>query len=102
MKNLLIFSLLLTLTSTSQASAVAPKSFTFIGSGYGHGVGLSQYGAKGQALEGKSATEILNYYFPDAQVTAVEDTGTISVNIAHQVLNLSLNVNNLDTFTVIG
>ena len=51
------------LTSMSAASALVPKSFTFTGSGFGHGVGLSQYGAKGQALEGKSAVEILNYYF---------------------------------------
>jgi SpoIID/LytB domain protein len=76
--------------SITNASAVVPKTFTFEGSGYGHGVGLSQYGAKGQALEGKSATEILNYYFPDAQVTPVEDSATISVNIAHQVSALSL------------
>jgi len=90
------------LFSSSQAYAAVPKSFTFVGAGYGHGVGLSQYGAKGQALEGKSATEILNYYFPDAQVTAVEDTSTISVNIAHQVPNLSITINNEDTFTVVN
>ena len=73
---------------TSQASAQPPKSFIFIGSGYGHGVGLSQYGAKGQALEGRSAVEILNYYFPEAQVTPVVDTATIIVNVAHQVSSL--------------
>ena len=75
---------------SSQASAQPPKSFIFIGSGYGHGVGLSQYGAKGQALEGKSAVEILNYYFPEAQVTPVADTATIVVNVAHQVSALEI------------
>lgn len=63
----------------------APAFFTISGSGYGHGVGLSQIGAKGQALLGKSATDILSYYFPGTQIIPVEDSGTIRVNIAHQV-----------------
>lgn len=93
---------LISLTLTSQANATPPKSFTFIGAGYGHGVGLSQYGAKGQALEGKTATEILNYYFPEAQVTPVLDSRTISVNVAHQVVNLSLAIPAGDYFTIQG
>ena len=101
MKRALSLLVLITLTSLSSASAVLPKSFTFTGSGYGHGVGLSQYGAKGQALEGKSATEILNYYFPQAQVTPVADTATISVNIAHQVSALSIVLPATDTATVV-
>ena len=101
MKRAITFLLLITFTSVNSASAIAPKIFTFTGSGYGHGVGLSQYGAKGQALEGKSATEILNYYFPDAQVTPVEDTATISVNIAHQVSALSLVLPAVETATVV-
>lgn len=100
MRRALALLLLITVTSASNSNAVAPKTFTFTGSGYGHGVGLSQYGAKGQALEGKSATEILNYYFPDAQVTPVEDTTTISVNIAHQVSALSLILPTVETATV--
>ena len=70
---------------TDQAAASVPASFKFIGSGYGHGVGLSQIGAKGQALEGKSAVEILNYYFPGASVNQVSDSQTIRVNTAHQI-----------------
>jgi SpoIID/LytB domain protein len=53
MKKVIALLVLFTISSITTASAVAPKSFTFTGSGYGHGVGLSQYGAKGQALEGK-------------------------------------------------
>lgn len=100
MRRALALLLLVTITSVSNSNAVAPKTFTFTGSGYGHGVGLSQYGAKGQALEGKSATEILNYYFPNAQVTPVEDTATISVNIAHQVSALSIVLPAIDTATI--
>ena len=101
MKKIIALLVLFTISSITTASAIVPKSFTFTGSGYGHGVGLSQYGAKGQALEGKSATEILNYYFPQAQVTPVADTATISVNIAHQVSALSLVLPATDTATVV-
>ena len=100
MKRALTLVFLLAFISITNASAVVPKTFVFTGSGYGHGVGLSQYGAKGQALEGKSAIEILNYYFPNAQVTPVEDTATISVNIAHQVPALSLVIPTTDFATV--
>ena len=59
-------------TSVVSASSVAdplpaqtiPTDFRFFGSGYGHGVGMSQIGARGQALEGKSAVDILTYYYP--------------------------------------
>jgi stage II sporulation protein D len=100
MRRYLALIVFISLTSISSAYAVAPKSFTFTGSGFGHGVGLSQYGAKGQALEGKSATEILKYYFPQAEVTPVVDTATISVNIAHKVSALSIVIPATDSATV--
>ena len=100
MKRYLLLIALITFASINSASAVAPKTFIFNGSGFGHGVGLSQYGAKGMALEGKSAVEILNYYFPQAEVTPVVDTATISVNIAHQVSALSLVIPVTDSATV--
>lgn len=43
--------------------------FTFTTLGYGHGVGMSQWGARALALEGKSWQEILAYYFPGTQLT---------------------------------
>ena len=70
----------------------APATFTFVGSGYGHGVGLSQIGAKGQALESRTATEIIKYYFPSSEVTPVEDTQIIRVNVGHQLLNVKLSL----------
>ena len=84
--------LLITLFSINPAQASVPSSFKFVGSGYGHGVGMSQIGAKGQALEGKSAVEILNYYFPGASVNQVSDSQTIRVNTAHQVDVVSFTV----------
>lgn len=46
------------------------------GGGNGHGVGMSQYGAKGMAELGKSATEILQYYFPTCDVERKTDQTT--------------------------
>jgi len=43
-------------------------SFIFAGSGYGHGVGMSQWGAYKLAKEGKTAEEIINYYFKDIKI----------------------------------
>ncbi|MGH2398942.1 MAG: SpoIID/LytB domain-containing protein, partial [bacterium] len=40
-----------------------PAVVEFAGRGSGHGVGLSQWGARGQALVGKSYTDILRYYY---------------------------------------
>lgn len=40
----------------------------FFGRGQGHGVGLCQTGAAVMAAEGKSAHEILDYYFPGTQI----------------------------------
>lgn len=38
------------------------------GKGFGHGVGMSQWGAKALAEQGKSATEIVQYYFRDVKI----------------------------------
>jgi len=37
--------------------------FVFTGSGWGHGVGMAQWGAKNMALQGKTFSEILTYYY---------------------------------------
>lgn len=46
-----------------------PESFTYNGGGWGHGVGMSQYGAYGMALEGKTAKQILEHYYNPAKLT---------------------------------
>jgi stage II sporulation protein D len=38
------------------------------GRGWGHGVGMCQCGAQGMARQGKSAKEVLRYYFPGAKI----------------------------------
>lgn len=38
------------------------------GKGFGHGVGMSQWGAYAMAKSGKSAQDIINYYFKDVDI----------------------------------
>ena len=47
---------------------VSANSINFSGKGYGHGVGMSQWGAKILAEQGKSANEIINFYFKDVKI----------------------------------
>jgi stage II sporulation protein D len=41
------------------------------GDGWGHGVGLSQYGAMGLARQGRTAEQILRFYYPGTRVAAL-------------------------------
>ena len=45
--------------------------FSFRGSGYGHGVGLSQFGARNLANQGKNAKEIIKIYFPNYELAKI-------------------------------
>lgn len=51
------------LRSTAFTVSYQNGIFTFTTKGYGHGAGLSQYGANELAKEGKTAAEILRYYY---------------------------------------
>lgn len=51
--------------ATSRAGTDARGSRLVVhGHGYGHGHGMSQYGAEGAARAGRSARQILRYYYP--------------------------------------
>jgi stage II sporulation protein D len=45
----------------------------FFGRGSGHGVGLCQWGARLQAEKGRSYEKILDYYFPGATLSVVDE-----------------------------
>ncbi len=45
----------------------------FIGKGWGHGVGLCQWGALGMARQQFTYKQILNYYYPGAEITDYHD-----------------------------
>jgi stage II sporulation protein D len=55
-------SLLITDISVSAGRAV------ITGKGYGHGVGMSQWGARALAEQGKTAREIIRYFFKDVEI----------------------------------
>jgi stage II sporulation protein D len=44
------------------------KTYLISGQGHGHGVGLCQWGARGLALAGRSCEQILQFYYPGAQL----------------------------------
>jgi stage II sporulation protein D len=44
------------------------KTVIITGKGYGHGVGLCQWGAIHQSVEGRSYKDILSFYFPGTEV----------------------------------
>jgi stage II sporulation protein D len=57
--------------SAAQTYWVPPTGdLTVFGRGFGHGRGMSQYGAQGAALAGRTATQILSFYYPGTTTTA--------------------------------
>ena len=64
------------LAGTASAQTV---QFTFTGRGFGHGVGMSQYGAEGDALHGWSAAKILGWYYRGTGLTTQSTATTIRV-----------------------
>ncbi len=58
--------------STNFNVSASDGDFIFEGLGWGHGVGLCQWGAYFMAKDGKSAEEILSYYYPGAEITSLK------------------------------
>lgn len=61
-------------------SGQVEASTAILGRGFGHGRGMSQYGSQGAALAGKSAKQILDFYYPGTTVGRA--TGTVRIRIA--------------------
>jgi SpoIID/LytB domain protein len=73
--------------------SVTPDAvLTFAGQGAGHGVGMSQWGARGRALAGQSAADILAAYYQGTTLAQQgDDTETIRVLMpAGQVQTLTM------------
>lgn len=56
------------LRSTNIRFSVTEQAITISTLGYGHRVGLSQYGARAMALEGKEFSEILSHYYCNTEI----------------------------------
>jgi stage II sporulation protein D len=57
------------LAAAPTTPATAATTVVAKGAGFGHGVGMSQYGAYGQAKAGRSAAQILGHYYSGTAVT---------------------------------
>jgi len=66
MRRLLLITALLTLPAPVAADAAT--RWVVKGGGWGHALGMSQYGAYGQALEGRSYRKIVHHYYRDTQL----------------------------------
>jgi stage II sporulation protein D len=61
-----------TFKSTLFAVAVDTSWARFSGRGYGHGVGMCQWGAKGMAEQGRTARQILEFYYPGTVLSRLD------------------------------
>ncbi len=59
--------------STNFRVKVVDDDIVFEGLGWGHGVGLCQWGAYFMAKEGYDYKKILEYYYPGAQISSVDN-----------------------------
>lgn len=53
--------------------------FAFIGGGTEHGLGMSQYGAKGMAQQGKNYRDILSHYYLATSIITIGDNPQVNV-----------------------
>jgi len=63
------------------APAFAGRTVVITGGGWGHGIGMSQYGAYGRALNGRSAANILEHYYSGAQVSFANMPARVRVGL---------------------
>ncbi len=61
--------------STHFTIKLAQKDLIFEGIGWGHGVGLCQWGAYFMAKQGRTASEILCYYYPGSEINQLPVAG---------------------------
>jgi hypothetical protein len=64
----------LLLAVAASTSAEASDDFRFEGRGWGHGIGMSQYGARSLAENGRSYRQIIAHYYTNASVGEAPST----------------------------
>ena len=75
LRRILLVAVLVGLIPAVAADADQTRGFVFQGAGWGHGVGMSQWGAYGQALAdpGKPGEDIAAYYYPGSEPATMSD-----------------------------
>jgi len=90
-------------TPSAQASGTGATTGTIAvnGSGFGHGVGMSQYGAYGQARANPALTgaRIAQYYYqsPGTTVAGYADNVPLKVNVAHAKTSMTVRSTSVGT-----
>lgn len=74
----------------ARPAGAAPSEFVFPGAGWGHGVGMSQWGAYGQAIEGRTAPEILGHYYQGTTLGDADDSVQIRVSLIYDTARASI------------
>ena len=54
-------------------------TITVAGRGFGHGHGLSQYGAQGAARQGRTAMQIVRFYYPHTRAGTAKDVVRVHI-----------------------
>lgn len=67
------------LLAAAPGSAAADTTVVAKGAGFGHGVGMSQYGAYGQAKAGRTAKQILAHYYKGTALSKGDTARTVRV-----------------------
>ncbi|HVL89145.1 MAG TPA: SpoIID/LytB domain-containing protein [Actinomycetota bacterium] len=70
--------------------SVSGSDAVITGRGWGHDVGMSQYGAKALAEEGKSAADILAYYYGGLRPQKITEPGAIRVMVAEGAIKIRI------------
>ncbi|HEX2404013.1 MAG TPA: SpoIID/LytB domain-containing protein [Acidimicrobiia bacterium] len=70
-RTIALFAASLTLMGIAAPVLAADEEWEFDGGGWGHGVGLSQFGALGQAQDGRNSTQILQHYYTGTSVASM-------------------------------
>ncbi|MEP6893097.1 MAG: SpoIID/LytB domain-containing protein [Gaiellaceae bacterium] len=84
-------------TARGATAGTGGAVFVLTGSGYGHGVGLSQYGARAQALAGRSFSDILGFYYPG---TALRPSPKATVRVLLAPAAATLTISSATPYTV--
>ena len=109
MRRLLLLIVLLSLSVP--ATADAATRWVVKGGGWGHGLGMSQYGAYGQALDGRGYRKILHHYYRNTtfgqasgrvRVLLLASVGSSTFGGANKVGSKSINPNRNYTVRRIG
>ena len=79
-------------SAQASGTGVTTGSITVNGAGFGHGVGMSQYGAYGQAKANPALTgaQIAQYYYTGSTVTSYADNVPLKINVGHSRTTMAL------------